>query len=314
MLLPAITLGVIAVILVLPKKPIDPASRQHPYAPQLQFPVPIQVNSLHNMFLVNATLYSGSGPVTEGSFIELQGQQIRTIISVDGSTPDFAMAEKYGIRYIHIPVGYNGIPDETAYKLARAVQTSSGPVYVHCHHGKHRGPAAVAAIQLCLDPNYTPQQATDWMKTAGTDPKYRGLFNLPQTLKRPSPEQLAAVPTDFPKVAAVPDLTRHMVAVDERWDHLKVVKAADWKTPPDHPDLDPGHEALQLVEHYREAARLPAAKQKGDAFVAMLIEAENAALEMETALRAKPINPDTLAKAFAGNQALCASCHEKFRD
>ncbi len=277
-------------------------------------PTPVPVPGLHNVFRLNDALFSGSNPDNDGAFLELQTLKVTTIISVDGAAPDVATAEKHGIRYIHLPVGYDGIPPETAHKLARAVQTSPGPVYVHCHHGKHRGPAAAAAIQLCLDPNFTPEQATEWMKTAGTDPKYRGLVNLPQTLKRPSAEELNAIPADFPSIARVPDLTRHMVAVDERWEHLKLVKAARWKQPSGHPDLDPIHEALQLREHYREAARLPSAKQKGEAFLAKLNDAESAASELETALRAKPIVPGSAAKAFARNQALCTSCHEKFRD
>jgi len=277
-------------------------------------PVSVELVDLHNTYQLSNYLYSGSGPSDETSFRELQKRNIRTIISVDGATPDVGTAENFGINYIHIPIGYDGIPDQTAYQLARAYQTAPGPVYVHCHHGKHRGPAAVAAICLCLNPNYTPKMADDWMKLAGTDPKYSGLINLPKTLVRPSAEELNRISTDFPKAATVPDLTRHMVGIDERWDHLKLVKAAGWKTPPSHPDVDPAHEALQLQEHYREAARLTASSKKGEAFLAMMIEAEASASELEKHLRTKPIPADAAAKAFARNQALCSSCHERFRD
>ena len=275
---------------------------------------PIESSELHNLYNLNWKMYSGSGPETEEGFRELQKLYITTIISVDGATPDVATAEKYGIRYMHIPVGYDGISNETAYKLARAVQTSPGSVYIHCHHGKHRGPAAAAAIELCLNPDFTPEQAETWLKLAGTDPKYRGLINLPRTLVRPSAEELNRIPADFPKAATVPDLTRHMVGIDERWDHLKLVKAAGWKTPPSHPDVDPAHEALQLKENYREATRLTASSKKGEAFLTMMIEAEASASELEKHLRTKPIPADAAAKAFARNQALCASCHERFRD
>jgi len=275
---------------------------------------PIDASRLHNVFRMNESMFSGSSPDSEEGFRELQKIGITTIISVDGATPDSAIAAKYALRYIHIPVGYDGIPNETAYQLARAVQTSPGPVYIHCHHGKHRGPAAAAAIQLCLDPKYTPEQAETWLKLAGTDPKYRGLINLPRTLVRPSAEELTRIPADFPKASTVPDLTRHMVGIDERWDHLKLVKAAGWKTPPSHPDVDPAHEALQLKENYREATRLTASSKKGEAFLTMMIEAEASASELEKHLRTKPIPADAAAKAFARNQALCASCHERFRD
>ena len=108
----------------------------------------------------------------------------------------------------------------------------------------------------------------------------------------------------------MPDLTRLMVAIDARWDHLQAAKAAGWKAPPAHPDIDPPHEALQLLELYREAGRMPDVTRRGAEFLALLQESEQAAGELEKALRGNPARQ----AAFERSQALCARCHAKYRD
>jgi protein tyrosine phosphatase (PTP) superfamily phosphohydrolase (DUF442 family) len=269
---------------------------------------------LHNVFQVSDNLYSGSGPEGDAAFAELRRLGVRTVISVDGAKPDVEAAARHGLRYVHLPFGYDGIPRDKVLALARAARDLPGPVYVHCHHGKHRGPAAVAAIQLCTDPTWDAARAEAWLKTAGTDPRYAGLTGLPRSLARPMPEELARVPADFPSVAPVPDLARVMVQVDERWDHLKLVKSAGCSAPRDHPDIDPPHEAVQLAEHYREAARLPDAGRRGPELAKRLSEAEAAATELEQALRTKPVDSDRAERAFARSAASCAGCHDQFRD
>ena len=278
--------------------------RGEPPAPPM--PRAVAAGGPRNVFRVSDQLLGGSSPDGPNGFAFLKALGVKTIISVDGATPDVAEAETHGLRYVHLPVGYDGIPREQALRLAKAVRDLPGPVYVHCHHGKHRGPAACAAIQLVLDPNFTPEDAGKLMADAGTDPKYVGLVGLPNTLTRPTAGELDRVPSDFPKTAVVPDLVKRMVVIDERWDHLKLAKAAGRATPTDHPDIDPPHEALQLVEHYREVARLPSAK--GMPFA----EAEAAATALETALRAKD---GTAAEvAFSRSAKACANCHAAHRD
>ena len=260
---------------------------------------------LQNLHRVSPNLWSGSSPEGDAGFASLQSLGIKTVISVDGAAADISTAEKYGLRYVHLPVGYDGIPRERALEMARAVRDLPGPVYVHCHHGKHRGPAAAAAIRLCLDPDFTPEQAEGWMKQAGTDPRYTGLFELPKNLNRPTKEELDAVPSDFPAVARVADLTRSMVEIDGTWDKLIAAKNANWP----EPVKSAGH-AVLLIEHYREAKRLPQPPQPE--FVKFLAAAETEAGTLEWALR----RPDVTSAdaAFAASQALCQRCHGEFRD
>ncbi len=275
-------------------------------------PQPVHADGLHNVFRLSDRLLSGSSPDGDAGFAALQHLGVKTIVSVDGAVPDVAAAERHGMRYVHLPVGYDGIPRERAVALAKAVRDLPGPVYLHCHHGKHRGPAAAAVVQLCLDPAWTPERAEQWMKAAGTDPKYTGLMSLPTKLAKPTAAELDAAIGDFPQKAEVPDLTRLMVAVDERWDHLKLAKDAGWKQPPGHPDLDPPHEAVQLAELYREAARLSAVKARGPDLLMHFSEAETAANELAAALR-QP-NAEAARKAFGRVQASCTACHTAHRD
>ena len=259
-------------------------------------PTPVSAGGLHNVFRLTDDLYSGSSPEGDAGFASLHDLGIRTVITVDGATPEWRKAAKHGLRYVHLPIGYDGIPADTGRRIARAVRDLPGPVYVHCHHGKHRGPAAAMCALLALEPTFTPAQAEAWLAVAGTDPKYRGLIELPRTFRRPTRAELDATPADFPKTAKVPNLTRLMVEVDERWEALQRARS----------EGDLAHEAVLLAELYREAARLPESNVKGDAFLAVMREAESAAEELHRA--------NGSGAAFQRSQMLCAKCHAKWRD
>ena len=271
--------------------------------------LPLDGTGLHNVFRVSDRIYSGSSPDGDTAFASIQKLGIKTIISVDGATPDADAARRHGLRYVHLPFGYDGIPHDRIVGLVKAATDLPGPIYVHCHHGRHRGPAAVAAIQLCTDSGWDADRAQAWLRIAGTDLRYTGLTALARSLVRPTPEELACAPSDFPAVAPVADFARLMVEVDRRWEHLKLAKAAGWSAPP---DIDPAHEALQLIEHYREATRLISVKHRGPAFMKLLAEAESAATALEAGLRANDGARATT--AFARSATACATCHETYRD
>jgi protein tyrosine phosphatase (PTP) superfamily phosphohydrolase (DUF442 family) len=264
----------------------------------------LEVPGIENVFRVTPDLISGGAPEGDAAMEELKKLGVKTVISVDGLAPDTLAAEKAGLKYIHFPVGYDGINTQTAYKLAKAVQTQPGPVYVHCHHGKHRGPAALAAVRLCLEPDYTPGMARAWLEQAGTDPKYAGLFKVPTTLPRPTPEQLAAIPAEFPSRSPVGGLTKAMVNVDLHFDSLKRSKTKDW--------LGAEPAAALLAEDYREARRSPQGVSRGQEFTKLLEEAEQTAAEIGVQVKAGKFAEADV--AFLKSQSLCAKCHAKFRD
>jgi len=276
----------------------------------------VEADGLHNVFKLTERLYSGSSPDGDAGFASLVKLGVKTIISVDGARPDVQRAKKHGLRYVHLPIGYDAVPQEQAARIAKAVRDLPGPVYLHCHHGKHRGPAAAAVVLLCLDPDCPVQAAVDFMKQAGTDPHYEGLYLSPAKLRRPTKGELDKLHGEFPETAQVAALARIMVEIDARWDHLKQVKKAGWKTPADAPDLDPPHEALQLKEHYREAVRLLDRKHPEEVR-RWLGAAEGEAAALETTLRPgkdQQVDAALADKHFQAVAKSCLQCHAKYRD
>jgi protein tyrosine phosphatase (PTP) superfamily phosphohydrolase (DUF442 family) len=277
---------------------------------------------LHNVYRITDKLYSGSSPDVDTGFRSLQKLGIKTIISVDGARPDVTAARAHGMRYVHIPFGYDGIPSEQVLRLAKAVRDLPGPIYIHCHHGMHRGPAAASAIHLCLDPKCTVDEAFAEMRRAGTDPHYTGLYAVPRTLVRPTSADLDRIVSDFPEAAQVPNLAQCMVGIDQRWDALKQIRTAGWKAPAIHQDLDPAHEALMLRESFQEALHVAARFQRAElagtpdrpAEVAhWLTDAAEKAGALEKDLRAHAAH-SSLDHAFHDLGASCTRCHAKYRD
>jgi hypothetical protein len=157
------------------------------------------------------------------------------------------------------------------------------------------------------------------MKIAGTSPNYRGLYASARGFVPPTAEELERVGKELPERAKVPALVEMMVQVDERWDRMKAVEKAGFKSPADQPDLDPPHEALQLAELFRELVRLPETKGRGRAFLAAAEAAERDATSLEAALRAGGKGPAAETRkaaesAFVAVGKSCTSCHARHRD
>jgi protein tyrosine phosphatase (PTP) superfamily phosphohydrolase (DUF442 family) len=133
-------------------------------------PARVEAPGLHNVYRLTQGLYSSS-PEGDQGFASLRALGVLTVLSVDGVRPDIERAHKYGLRYVHLPIGYDGMPSQQALRVARAVRDLPGPVHVHCHHGKHRGPAAAAVARLCLDERCTVEDALAWLRRAGIDPR-----------------------------------------------------------------------------------------------------------------------------------------------
>jgi protein tyrosine phosphatase (PTP) superfamily phosphohydrolase (DUF442 family) len=290
---------------VLPLLALALPSCSRPPAPVPEPSRPAEV--IHNLRPLGDDLWSGATPEGDDGFRALRDLGIQTIVSVDGTRPDVEGARQFGMRYVHLPVGYGGLPREQVVQLARAATDLPGPIFVHCHHGQHRGPAAAALMRRCRPGGWSADEAVAFLKTAGTDPRYEGLFASVREFAPPSADELRTA-VAFPEVAEVGDLTARMVEVDDAWAALKRAKATDWQTRAE----SPAHLALRLRELYRESARLPDAPSRPESFRRMLADAELGAAELEAALR----SGDTAAagKAFDRSAALCSSCHREHRD
>jgi protein tyrosine phosphatase (PTP) superfamily phosphohydrolase (DUF442 family) len=272
---------------------------------------PMQLQGLDNVYAVAGRFFSGSVPQTDADFALLQKLGVKTVLSVDGAATDVERARKFGLRYVHIPFGYDGIPSTNVVQLVRAAQTLPGPIYVHCHHGKHRGPAAVAVMCEGVA-GWDASLAERWMKIAGTATNYSGLYRSAVTFRAPAPDALAAVSTQFPPRVAVTPLAEIMVQIDQRWDELKAAQKREFPSPAVAP-------ALQLQELLHEAHRTGADAGRGERFATTLQSADSLAAEItqrHTALGAQR-TPETIATATEAMRAVgksCSTCHRNFRD
>jgi protein tyrosine phosphatase (PTP) superfamily phosphohydrolase (DUF442 family) len=286
--------------------------------------LPRKILSAHlpNLVQVAPGIYSGGLPESSESFDELKKLGIKTILSVDGAKPDLEAADNMGLRYVHIPHGYDGIPTPTVERLAKAISELPGPIYMHCHHGKHRSPAAAAAA--CKAQGMIDQfQAEAVLKLAGTNRNYKGLYQAVKDTELMSTDRLAVVSSDFPSVAPIAPLVDAMVHLEETFTHLQQLSESDWNVAKLNSPTDYPNESLLLREHYDEMLRLEVTKSYPGEFTQMLQASQFAAWRLESMLH-QPLarNSEQLPKehieALRNNwliiKAQCIQCHQAYRD
>lgn len=269
---------------------------------------------IHNLAEVAPGLLRGAQPSGDAAFALLASLGVKTILSVDGARPDVEGAARHGIRTVHLPMGYSGVPRGEQVRIAATARQAAGQggLFVHCHHGRHRGPAASGIAWMARD-GCDPSHAVADMHRAGTDPKYEGLYADVAEFRPITPEDYAAVrPEDLPEAASVPDLIESMVRIDASFERMKAVRKAGWRTPAAMPDVSPAHEARILAEHYRETARLEEVKARPQDFRDFLADGEKAAWALEEAIRAG--GGEAAARAFDAVDASCNSCHSSYRN
>ena len=275
----------------------------------------IPSDSLPNALQINARLISGGLPKGEEAFAQLRDLGVKTIISVDGATPDVATAEKYGLRYVHLPHGYDGISSERSRELAKAIRDLPGPIYLHCHHGKHRSPAAAATA--CRALNWLDERKADEVLVlAGTSPHYLGLFAAVRETNPLEPAELDHLKVDFRATVPLPEVAEAMVAMDQHFEQLEQLAANDWQPLPRHPALKPAHEALLLREQFTELLRTETVRAEPEAYRQQLKAGEAIAKQLEELLRGEA-TPERSVAAAAQLKALkanCTQCHRQYRD
>ena len=275
-------------------------------------PQPIELRGIENAFRVTERILSGSQPKFDVSFAALAKAGVKTIISVDGSRPDIGTAKKYGLRYVHLPFGYDGIPATRIVELAKAAGPDAGTIFVHCHHGLHRGPAATGVICEAVA-GWSPAQTEAWLKQAGTSADYPGLYRAVREFRAPAQEEIARTGA-LPEVAKTPALVDTMVAMDEYLDLLKAQQRVGWRAVPEDPDTLPAHQATLLREQFRELARTDDTAKRSDDFRKLLADAERAAATLRDSLRTSPSDSAKLDGALKQTTQSCAACHKVYRN
>jgi protein tyrosine phosphatase (PTP) superfamily phosphohydrolase (DUF442 family) len=280
---------------------------------------PRDMPGLHNIVSFQGSgagqLYSGSVPEGDAGFSALAELGIKTIISVDGAIPELERAKARGMRYVHLPIGYDGFDDARKLALVRAVRDLPKPIYLHCHHGKHRSAGAAGTVAVSLG-WMSNARAAELMKVSGTAEGYKGLWACTAKAAPLVQSVIDAVSADFPEVTKPDSMVAAMVAIDEALDRIRIVEKNGWKVPAAHPDLAPAADAGKLADLLRLLDK--------DAHVEKLGEAERAdfrALLEQNARQASTLEElllaDDLAKRAPAMKALlagCKECHVKYRD
>lgn len=268
-------------------------------------------HALHNVHKLG-DLISGGVPVGDPAFDELKAMGVKTIISVDGATPDIARAQARGIRYVHIPITYSEVPEKQQLEIARAIRDLNGPVFIHCHHGKHRSPAATAAAAVALG-LATSEEGIAFMKTAGTSPSYTGLYQCVAQATAVSATAISGASGAFPEVQRPTGMVAAMVEVEVVYENLGAIRAAGWVTPKDHPDLVPAAEAGRLADQLRFSGEDPRSTAKGDDYAVKLANAIATASALEEGIiKGEP--KDQLEGKWKLVAASCKDCHAAYRD
>lgn len=299
--------------------PASADERQAKPIASVSLPQKLQSAHLPNLIRIHQRVISGGLPEGDEAFQELRELGIRTIISVDGARPDVERAAKFGLRYVHLPHSYDGIPESRIAELAKAVRELESPIYIHCHHGKHRSPAAaaVACVGAGLIP---PSMARPILTLAGTGSNYRGLYQSAESARRIDDRILSGLRAEFPETAVIPPMAEAMVALEHTHDRLKILSALDWQTPNDDPGNEAAHEALLLREHFAEMLRMDSVAHGDAGQKQAFINALQLSQEFESGLtswmdRGKPADERTaLRTAFEKIGKNCSACHRETRD
>ncbi|MDX2132838.1 MAG: hypothetical protein SFY69_12380 [Planctomycetota bacterium] len=296
--------------------------------PTLSDTTPRDYAGLHNVVAYHEGYYSGSVPEGDAGFESLRAMGVRTIISVDGAEPEVERARAKGLRYIHLPIGYDGFEEDRKRELARATRDAlrEGPVYVHCHHGKHRsaGAAGAAAVSLGWA---TPEEMVARMRVSGTAPEYKGLYFCVSSADVIPEAEIDLIDPNFPEVSPPPSFVRGMVEIDTVFEHLKAIEKAGWRAPTNHPDLVPAAEAGRLADLFRVLAADPESTKHGAEFVAWMQADSRRAMRVEDMLakvtasraggRPAPVGAEAgaaISAEFKFIAASCRDCHQRYRD
>lgn len=265
---------------------------------------------IENLRMLNQNLYSGSEPSDLIHYQQLADMGIKTIISVDAIAPNPQLADRFGIRIVHFPIGYDGISDERTTQLAQAISQLEHPIFIHCHHGTHRGPAAlcVGAIGAGL---ITTHQAESFMTASGTSPNYPGLWDAARTAT-PLDDAAIQSTTDFPAHAPVPGFVDSMGQLDRLHDQLWDLADNDWQTPDEHPDLSASAISSRMYDMMRTMSTLPYMDEDGREMRQKMNESTELSLVLENQIQAG--QHESALVTFKAFSKSCKDCHSQFRN
>ena len=273
--------------------------------------------SLHNVYQLSEDIISGSEPHGEEAFQILHAKGVRTILSVDGKVPDAELAAQYGMKYVHVPIQYRGITGEEISLIAKTFREQEGPFFVHCFHGKHRGPAAAAIGRVALDGVSRETALAEMRQYCGTAPSYEGLYATIAHAPIPPAYETRAIPWDFPAASPLEGIAGAMVVVSRADDHLKALAKNGWQPDPTHPDMDASNEAAKLADVFERSVALEEVLKQPEDFRKWMDDSVKQSAALREVVRGLSSGATTAAdadKAYKALSATCTACHDGYRN
>ncbi|MDB2575807.1 hypothetical protein N9243_00480 [bacterium] len=274
---------------------------------------------LHNVYRFSDRIITGSEPVDREALAQLGAWGVKTILSVDGKAPDVEGAEQLGLRYVHVPIQYKGITEEQVLQIAKAFRELEAPFYVHCYHGRHRGPAAAAIGSVALDGLNRDRAIAEMRHWCTTAKKYEGLYLTVATAEFPTAVETAAYDFDFASAQGTSGLREAMITLTRSWDEVKLVRKNGWQPSADHPDIDPLRSASTVLQHLDACAAMDETATFADDFREWLTDSREGTgkmVELLTDCRAAP-GVDRSAELELVYEAVaesCLECHSVYRN
>lgn len=300
--------------------PIAIEGKAYEAAAKVELPklAPTELPGLHNIYRLSPNIVSGSEPHGREGLESMKEMGIRTVISVDGSAPDAAAAEELGLRYVHVPIQYKGITREEIAKLTKTFRELEGPFYVHCFHGKHRGPAAAALGRVALDGAPRDVAIAEMRQYCGTAGTYEGLYQVIAKGSIPTDQETAALRYDFEPVHQPKGMVGAMSILARASDNVADASKRNWVADEEHPDLDALNEAEKLEQAFAVAFALEET-QHGPAdqkqwFEASLAESRKLVDALERLQAGEAAASAEAKQAFTAVKGLCTECHAVYRN
>ena len=272
---------------------------------------------LPNVIQIHKDVYSGGLPLGESAFDELRSLGIQTIMSVDGVTPDVVSAETHQMRYVHLPHGYDGVPPKRVLEIAKTIRDLPKPIYIHCHHGLHRSPAAASAGCVAAG-LIRSEDSLAILQLAGTGKNYVGLYASVQEVEFEPNRNWNEIRFDFPSISPVPPIASAMVSIDQTFQRFESSLASS-----DNDSAsglsNSNHDLLMLRELYSELLRDHKAigdplfydkVNNGLKIIDSMIPVDSSIISQATETNAL----DQSASMFKLLKQNCIACHQVFRD
>jgi hypothetical protein len=202
--------------------------------------------------------------------------------------------------------------------LAKTFRELDGPFYVHCFHGRHRGPAGAAIGRIVLDDVPREQAIGEMRQYSGTSKKYEGLYRSVATRPIPDFDETLALDYNFPPVETLDGVPGAMVPIARSHDWIEILGGLDWAVDPENPDIDAYNEARILNEAFAAGPQFADYQSQPEDFKQMWAKATQASADLTEQLRRHnngEAEMGAAAKAsFAIVQQSCTDCHAGYRN